>query len=82
MTKPAPEHSDDLAAPDGLLVVHGELLASSAWEAVDGIAALGTADADADAGYDWETGFDVIADVPSPAHGPVGGSRTRRTIDP
>lgn len=45
VTNPAPE-LPDMVVPDGLLVVHGELIASSAWEIVDASEALGTEDAD------------------------------------
>lgn len=69
MTIPASEPLPDPAAPDGLLVVHGEILSSEAWETVFGSAVLGALGAGFDPGieYEWEAGMDVIADIPAPA---------------
>ncbi|MGP3535666.1 hypothetical protein ACTU3I_12790 [Microbacterium sp. RD1] len=69
MNPSSPDYSDaaSTSAPDGLLVVHGELMASNDWELVDGIGAGGSdfghvADADlGDLAWDgW--------DLPAPAH--------------
>ncbi len=56
-------------APDGLFVVHGELLSSEAWQEIDGFAVppQGALGADEWAGLGW----DELTDVPPPVLRPL-----------